>query len=126
MTLSELAARLKEVRANKKAINESLKAVEEEEGHLTRDLLALMTEANIDRTDVSGLKLVKGEEEVAIPDPEHWLDIFGWAINSGNWHVLRKQLNITCVRDLVQSGEVIPFVEVKKIEKLKVADLRAA
>jgi hypothetical protein len=126
MTLSELAERLKNVRTQKKALAAELKIIEDEEGVLMRDLLGMLHDNGLDRTDVAGLKLARVKEEVASPDPEHWLDIFQWAISSGNWHMLRKQLNITSVRELVQSGEVIPFVTVEEIEKLKVTDLRAA
>lgn len=122
--INTVAARLKALRQEIKELKQFLKTSEDEEKILERDLLREMQDMEADQLHISGLKLVRVEEEIATPDPDHWQDIFDWIASTANWQVVRKQLNITGVRELAQIGESIPFVELGKIEKLKVADLR--
>lgn len=124
MNLNELTLRLKVLRKDKKDIAELLKPIVEEEETICRDVFRLMQEIGIDRSDMNGLKLLRTSKTVAIPDPEHWQDIFDWITTNNHWHLLRKQLNSTCVIELAQTGEEIPFVTINDVEELKVSDLR--
>lgn len=80
----------------------------------------MMREVGLNSAESAGLKFRIKTDVVARPDPEHWQDIFNWIAFNDQWHLVRRQLNSTGVKEMATAGIEIPFVEVVELEKLAV------
>jgi len=123
MNLTALSLELDNIRQQKKEVNATLKTLTDREDVLLRDIHRQMEDIGADNLTISGLKFARVEETTATPDPDFWQDIFNWIASTENWQLIRKQLNVTSVRELADIGQQIPHVTIGKTEKLKVTNI---
>jgi hypothetical protein len=120
MSLATFAEELAGIRHRLTALRAEEGELKSRETALTNDILSAMKEASMDAAETGGLKFRVGSEVVGKPDPEHWQDIFNWIAENDHWHLVRKQLNSTGIKEMATAGLAIPFVEVIELDKLKV------
>jgi hypothetical protein len=120
MSLFELSTSLNEIRGELSTLRARESQLKEMEGALIKDITDMMREVGLNSAESAGLKFRIKTDVVARPDPEHWQDIFNWIATNDQWHLVRRQLNSTGVKEMATAGIEIPFVEVVELEKLAV------
>lgn len=106
--IGELLADLRNVRDQKDKLNEAL-------GALAKQELAIKAKA-MAYHEATGLSQI-GDERLTVSfaakmrprvDPEKWEAVMRWAVDTGNWHILYKQLCQDKVVELATSGTALP------------------
>lgn len=116
MTLNELITRHKQIKQEKAELNVKLSALEKEQKQIGYELLNYLNDHNQIACETAAGKVVRTEN--TFPKIDDWEEALRWIFESENTQLVRRQLNATAFRELLNTG-----VETPGLSKVTVYDV---
>lgn len=107
-TLAELAARIKELRANKAGLNEQIKVIDAELLNLESDLIDFMSAQGLNKVTSEGLTMSMKLQE--IPAVEDWDALYDYVYDNRAGYLFQRRLTAVHAKELRDSGCDIPGI----------------
>lgn len=108
-TVQSMLKQLREKLDEQEAITAKDKAVKAEIAGLKLQLIHHAQSQGLDQFRGGGLTVSIDFEAVGVAyDPEKWNDVFKWAAETGNAHLIHRRLSASAVEELVKSGVALP------------------
>lgn len=100
--LAELADRLEDIEAGKKAVQREYDALE-------ANLLETLPKSELD--GATGTKAVVRIARTVVPNAEDWEAIYAYVKKNGAWELLQRRLSATACRERWEAGKTIPGID---------------
>lgn len=121
--LHDMVEAMADLHEQKQKLNKQIKDIEKEYTPLEQKVLQIMQDLQLDTIKSGGIALAITEQKFAsVAKDEHgepaWNRVFQWIAETDNWHLMRKQLNITSCVELANLEELPPFIGIATTRKL--------
>ena len=115
-TIGSLIDRLYEIKQEKSALNKQVDALDEEYDKLELRVLAMMDEIGLESAKASTALATKSETKV--PTAVDWDAVSTYIMENDALYLLQRRLSVTAIKELMDTGEVLPGIELMPITKL--------
>lgn len=119
MSFSELTKRYAALRANRDGYAAQVYELEEKMKEVESELRGAMLDKGIENMKQDGFTF-KVESEI-VPKVSDWEAFYNWAGSAQRWELVRRQINVTPFRKMIEDGEELPAcVTPEQVTKLSI------
>ena len=106
--LSDLAARVKELRADKARLNDQIKTIDSELANIEKDLIDFMSAQGLNKLTSAGLTMSMKMQE--IPAVEDWDALYEYVYENRAGYLFQRRLTAANAKELRDAGTEVPGI----------------
>lgn len=119
MEFSELTKKYAALRSVRDGFAAQVSALEDQMREVESDLRGLMLDKGVEHMKQDGFNF-KIEKEI-VPKVDDWEAFYSWASDRCRWELMRRQINVTPFRKMIEDGEELPAcVTPEQVTKLAI------
>lgn len=119
MEFSELTKRYASLRSDRDELAAQVSELEEQMKEVEATLRGRMLDAGVENMKQDGYSF-KVESEI-VPKVSDWEAFYSWASDNIRWELIRRQINVTPFRKMIEDGEELPACVVpEQVTKLSI------